>query len=328
MGAPSLSVIVPVRDGGAAFEVCLEALSRSTYRDFELVVVDDGSHDSSAEAARRHDATVLTTGGGEGPAAARNLGVAAASAETLLFLDADCEVHEETLDLLVEALTDEKLVAVFGSYDDEPKAEGTVSRFRNLLHHFVHQTSHPEIETFWAGCGAVRKHAFLAVGGFDAEKYRRPSIEDIDLGYRLTDAGGRIAVRPEILVRHHKRWTFVAMVVTDVRDRGIPWTALLLRRGSQSRDLNLSTRGRLGIFLAAAFFASLPVAAAWPPALAASGVSAVGLVILNRDFYRFLLGKGGLGFATVSVALHAVHLASSAAAYVAGGIRHLARHLT
>ena len=190
MVAPSLSVIIPVRIGGAAFAVCLEALSRSKYRDFELVVVDDGSSDGSDEAARRHDATVLTTGGAEGPAAARNLGAAVASAETLLFLDADCEVHEDTLDWVVEALTDDQLVAVFGSYDDEPKAKGIVSRFRNLLHHFVHQTSRPEIETFWAGCGAVRKQAFLAVGGFDAERYQRPSIEDIDLGYRLTDAGG------------------------------------------------------------------------------------------------------------------------------------------
>jgi glycosyltransferase involved in cell wall biosynthesis len=323
MVAPSLSVIIPVRNGGAAFPVCLEALSRSKYRDFELVVVDDGSSDGSDEAARRHDATVLTTGGAEGPAAARNLGAAVASAETLLFLDADCEVHEDTLDRVVEALTDDQLVAVFGSYDDEPKAKGIVSRFRNLLHHFVHQTSRPEIETFWAGCGAVRKQAFLAVGGFDAERYQRPSIEDIDLGYRLTDAGGRIAVRPDVLVRHHKRWSFVAMVVTDVRDRGIPWTALLLRRGSTSRDLNLSARGRLGVLLAAAFFASLPVAVAWPPALAASSVAAAALVILNWDFYRFLFDKGGFGFATFSVALHAVHLASSAAAYIAGGIRHL-----
>ncbi len=113
------------------------------------------------------------------------------------------------------------------------------------------------------------------------------------------------------------------MVVTDVRDRGIPWTRLLLRRGSRSRDLNLSTRGRLGVVLAAAFFASLPVAVVWPPALAASAVFAATLLILHRDFYRFLHDKGGLGFATCSVALHAVHLASSAVAYIAGTIRHL-----
>ena len=113
------------------------------------------------------------------------------------------------------------------------------------------------------------------------------------------------------------------MLVTDVRDRGIPWTRLLLRRGSRSRDLNLSRRGRLGVALAAAFFASLALAVAWPLALAANSVIGAALVILYRDFYRFLLEKGGLGFTMLSVVLHLVHLASGAVAYMAGGILHL-----
>ena len=94
--------------------------------------------------------------------------------------------------------------AVFGSYDDAPAAAGLVARYKNLYHHYVHQRSGASAQSFWAGCGAVRRSAFLAVGGFDEERYPRPSIEDIELGYRLTDAGYRIRFRPDLMVKHLK----------------------------------------------------------------------------------------------------------------------------
>jgi len=81
----------------------------------------------------------------------------------------------------------------------------------------------------WAGCGAVRRAAFVEVGGFQ-EGYLRPSIEDIELGYRLSESGGRIRLAAEVQVRHLKRWTLASIVRTDVWRRGVPWTELLLER--------------------------------------------------------------------------------------------------
>ena len=78
--------------------------------------------------------------------------------------------------------------AVFGAYDESPAAPGLVSQAKNLAHAFVHHGSPGNAVTFWAGLGAVRTQVFLAVNGFD-ERFGRPSIEDIDLGYRLTAAG-------------------------------------------------------------------------------------------------------------------------------------------
>ena len=116
---------------------------------------------------------------------------------------------------------------MFGSHDDRPAAPGVVSRFRNLLHHHTH-SSHPDpTSTFWAGLGAVRRQTFLDLGGFDAEAYQRPCIEDIDFGLRLSDAGGRILLDPAIQGTHHKRWTLRSMVVTDIRQRAIPWSRRL-----------------------------------------------------------------------------------------------------
>ena len=67
-----------------------------------------------------------------------------------------------------------------------------------------------------AGCGVVRRSAFLALGGFDTVTYRRPSIEDIDLGYRIKKAGGRIRVAKDVQVKHYKAWNLVNLIKTDV----------------------------------------------------------------------------------------------------------------
>src|SRR5437899_3291245 len=99
-----LSIIVPVRDGGQAFTACLAALgqARATCRDLaetELIVVDDGSTDGSPAAARAAGARVLPMPppGGQGPAAARNLGARAAAGDYVFFVDADVAVHVDAL---------------------------------------------------------------------------------------------------------------------------------------------------------------------------------------------------------------------------------------
>src|SRR5690349_13632135 len=90
---PSLSVVVPVRDGGRDFERCLQRLRDSALSDFELIVVDDGSTDDSAALALSAGATVIRIPTPRGPAAARNLGARAARSSLVFFLDADVAVH-------------------------------------------------------------------------------------------------------------------------------------------------------------------------------------------------------------------------------------------
>jgi hypothetical protein len=140
--------------------------------------------------------------------------------------------------------------AVFGSYDDEPATLDFVSQFKNLFHHFVHQQASAEAETFWSGCGAVKRDVFMAAGGFDDRRYARPSIEDIELGYRLRASGHRILLNKDIQVKHLKRWTLRALVRTDVLDRGVPWTILILERRRLPNDLNLHMMQRLSAMLA------------------------------------------------------------------------------
>jgi len=104
----------------------------------------------------------------------------------LFFVDADVVIAQARSSVSGASSPDiPSRRAVFGSYDARPSDGSMVSRYRNLLHHFVHQRGNPEASTFWAGCGAIRRSVFHEVGGFDAGRFRRASIEDIELGYRL-----------------------------------------------------------------------------------------------------------------------------------------------
>ncbi|WP_165221075.1 glycosyltransferase family 2 protein [Aquisphaera insulae] len=310
---PPLSVVVPVRNGGEDFGQCLRRLRDSTWSDYELIVIDDGSSDGSAALARRHGAIVARNDRALGPAAARNQGAQLATAPFIFFLDADVAVHPEAVSRAMgRFVRDPGLTALFGSYDDRPSAPGLVSQFRNLLHHHVHQQGEfrddtRPAHTFWTGCGMIRRDVFLDFGGFDPRLYPKPAIEDIELGYRLTRAGHRIVLARDVLATHMKRWTLREMVRTDVFSRGVPWTLLMKRSKTIETDLNVKPTQKVCVILTAIVLASLAGLVATPWAAIATVTGAAGVVYLNRDFYGFLARIRGRVFALGVLPVHLVY---------------------
>jgi glycosyltransferase involved in cell wall biosynthesis len=242
---PSLSIVIPVRNGGDYLRRCVAAIASSSFSDYELILVDDASDEELSSLPFNLDLRVLRLQCPVGPAVARNRGAETARAPLILFLDVDVLVSQNTIQQIVNKFeANPDLDAIFGSYDASPWAENFVSQYRNLLHHFVHQHSQTNASTFWTGCGAIRRHVFQNAGGF-CSSYGRPSIEDIELGLRLVDSGHRIELDPAIQVKHLKRWTFWQMLKCDVFDRGIPWTRLILASGHMPNDLNLKLSQRI-----------------------------------------------------------------------------------
>ncbi len=250
MRTPAVSVVIPVYNGEAELELCLGALRLSRTAPLEILVVDDGSTDGSRDVALRHGARLLTTGAQSGPARARNMGAMEARGEILFFLDADVVASPDSVGRVHDAFeADPALDALIGSYDDDPAARDFLSQYKNLMHCFVHQSALEQASTFWSGCGAIRRDVFLAHSGFDVS-YARPAIEDIELGYRLSRAGRRMMLDKLLRVKHLKRWTFWNLLKTDVLDRGIPWTELILRDRNMPNDLNLQLSQRISVALA------------------------------------------------------------------------------
>jgi GT2 family glycosyltransferase len=316
----STSVVIPVRDGGEAFRRCLQGVAALAPAPLEVIVVVDGDDPASAAAvaADLAAARCLRLPSRRGPAAARNAGARAARGDLLLFLDADVVPAPGLVGQVQAAFrADPGLAALIGSYDDRPAAPSFLSQYRNLLHHHTHQTGARRASTFWGACGAVRRSVLEALGGFD-EDYAIPAVEDIELGYRMRRAGHRIELRREIQVTHLKHWGLRNMLVTDIRQRAIPWTRLLLREGTIRNDLNLRTEGRLSAVLAWLLLLALCCLPWWSAALWPAAVAALLLLGLNAPFYRFLARARGPGFALAAIPWHWLYFlyASAAFAYV------------
>ena len=246
----------------------------------------------------------------------RNLGAAAATGDVLFFVDADVVIHGDAVEQVRNAFTTQPdVAAVFGSYDDAPPERNFLSQYKNLMHHYVHQTGNEEASTFWAGCGAIRREVFQALGGFD-ESWR-DRIEDIELGYRLRQQGYRVRLVKTLQGTHLKRWTARSMLYADFFVRALPWMKLILRDRQGMNDLNLRTSSRVSVALSW----TLPVAVAgrwwW-----VVGGAALLLLVLNADVYRFFVRKRGLVFTLGVIPWHWFYYFYSGVAFVVGTLRY------
>lgn len=314
---PFISVIIPVYNGEKFLPGCLDALASTPYRNYELIVVDDCSTDRSVEISREKGARVLQMARQSGPGGARNLGAQEARGEVLFFVDADVVVKPDTLErVAANFMGHPEIAAVFGSYDDEPAEKNFISQYKNLFHRFVHQQASTEAETFWAGCGAVRRDVFLAVDGFDAERYPRPQIEDIELGYRMRRKGHRILLDKQLQAKHLKRWTLKSMLHADIFCRAVPWSMLIFESKGMVNDLNLQTTDRISAGLLGLSLLILPFSLLKPQLLLLVVVLLAMIPILNHKLYRFFFQQKGLGFAILAFPLHLLYYLYSAATFV------------
>lgn len=319
----TVAVIVPVYNGGAKFRASLDSIRRAVPPPDELIVVGDGDTDGSSHYAEAAGMTVHRFPTPGGPSRARNLGASRARSDILFFVDADVTVPENAIHRVKEIFAQHsEIAAVIGSYDDQPADRNFLSQYRNLLHHYVHQNGREEASTFWGACGAIRRDVFLTMGGFD-ETYTKPSIEDIELGYRLRKAGHAIRLCKSLQVKHWKRWTVVSMLQADVFQRALPWTQLIHRDGALVNDLNIDISGRASVILTCGLFGAL-LLSFWQPLLLL-GAAVIGLIlfILNVRLYRFFLEKRGLRFTVQSIPWHWLYFLYSGAAFAIGTMRHL-----
>src|SRR3972149_5873233 len=254
---PFISVIIPVYNGSKYLNQCLDALMTSSYRQIEIIVVDDASTDDSVDICRKKGIDVLQMPHQSGPAAARNYGAHKARGEILLFVDSDVLVRQETITrVAADFMNNPDIAAIFGSYDDSPDASDFFSQFRNLFHHFIHQNSHQEAKTFWTGCGAIYRKIFFQLQGFDKGWF---SIEDIELGHRIRKNGYRIMLDKELQVKYLKQWGLRSWLKTDIFYRAVPWSQLILESGYLPREMNSATPHRISAVLGGLLILTIPL---------------------------------------------------------------------
>lgn len=300
----TVSIIIPVHNGGESFRQCLSSVQSFAPPETEVVIVVDGGSDASWELAQASGAKVIQLPEAGGPARARNLGAKASQGDILFFIDADVTIGVNTVDRMMQTFEQNPtLAALIGSYDDAPGAPNFLSQYKNLFHHYTHQMGCEEASTFWGACGAIRRDVFLAMGGFD-ESYRYPSVEDIELGYRLKQAGYQIQLCKTVQVKHLKRWEPISLLRAEIFYRAIPWTELIWRDRQLVNDLNLTTSSRVSVLLTFGLVASLVAGLGWAWAWLIAGSLALWLFVLNYPVYHFFQQKRGIWFALRVVFWH------------------------
>lgn len=323
--APTVSVVMPLFNAEATIDACLAPLvaMRAAGEVGEIIVVDDGCTDSSVERVQRHPGVrLLRRGPRAGPAAARNAGSAEASGEYLWFVDSDVVLAPDAARVLQRVLVEVRPQAVMGSYDDAPGAPNFLSQYKNLVHAYYHHRGRREAATFWSGCGAIQRSVFDALGGFDAARYPYPSIEDIELGYRVREAGGRIVLEPSLQGKHLKEWRLANLLHTEIFRRAIPWSELMFERKALTDDLNVGRGERLRALLALGSVGAFAAwALGWVPA-ALPAVVAGATIVANWPLLAFFHRRRGAIFALRAFLFHQAYYCYSSASFAAAWVRH------
>ena len=195
-----VSVIIPVYNGAAALPASLCALQRQTCPPDEVIVVDDGSTDGSADVARGFGVCVISQRNA-GPAAARNRGATVAQGDILLFTDADCVPAPDWVERMVIAFTDPAVAGAKGTYrtcQRELVARFVQAEYEDRYARMRLLQTIDFVDTYSAG---YRRDVFLSSGGFDTS-FPTASVEDQEFSFRLAEAGHRLVFVPDAQVFH------------------------------------------------------------------------------------------------------------------------------
>lgn len=156
-----VSVIIPAYNEERYIEKCLASLSKQSYRDKEIIVVDDGSTDRTIEIAKKYHIKIIR-GEHKGPGFSRNLGAKKAQGKILVFIDADMHFDKEYIKNLVSPiLKNSKIVGTTHDYEVATNTDNIWSRLWGKVR-VAKETAH-QVAIF----RAIRRDAFLKMGGFD-----------------------------------------------------------------------------------------------------------------------------------------------------------------
>ncbi len=218
MGFLQASVVIPVYNGGRTLGRCLAAVIAQTIprSQYEIIVVDDGSLDNTLEVASRFPVRVLAQPHA-GPARARNLGVAEAKGEIVLFTDADTEPSPNWIETMLAPFAHREIAGAKGTY--RTRQRSWTARFVQIEYEekYARMARARSIDVVDTYSAAYRREVARVDGGFD-EALPSTCAEDVELSFRLVKRGYRLVFNPAAIVYHQHAATLAAYLRRKFRN--------------------------------------------------------------------------------------------------------------
>jgi glycosyltransferase involved in cell wall biosynthesis len=200
---PRVSVVVCTYNGARTIEDCLTGISKLKYPNFETIVVNDGSTDAAPDIASRFDVRLISTEN-RGLSSARNTGLAAATGDIVAYIDDDARPDPHWLSYLAWTFETTDHAGV-GGPNFAPAGDGLIADcVANSPGGPMEVLISDSVAEHIPGCNmAFRREALVSIGGFDP--LYRTAGDDVDVCWRLLDAGGTLGFHAGALVWHHRR---------------------------------------------------------------------------------------------------------------------------
>ncbi|TET51733.1 MAG: glycosyltransferase [Anaerolineales bacterium] len=288
MSLPEYSVVVPAYQAEGFIGHCVRALNGQTVdrARYEIIVVDDGSTDGTAAAARKAGADLVLHDDRRGPAAARNVGVDAARGQIVLFTDADCEPSPQWIEAIVAPFADGRVTGCKGTYRTRQRVLMARLVQREFEIRYQRMAELPRIDFIDAYSAAYRRRVLLEYGGFDPT-YPLPSAEDVDLAFRLVRDGHLLVFVPQAWVWHRHPARLDTYLARKAR-YGF-WRALLYLRHPEKIAGDAHTDRALKVQFLLVGMAALCALGAllWPPLAVPASLALVTFLATTVPFVRW-----------------------------------------
>ncbi|MFH1384198.1 MAG: glycosyltransferase [Candidatus Omnitrophota bacterium] len=288
-----ISVIVPNYNGQKTLELCLDAIFKQDYSNFETIFIDDMSSDNSVEIAKNYLCKIFSTEKNGGPAVARNLGARHAEGSILFFVDSDVALMPDALSVAIKKFRqDSQLGAVSGIYDKVPLIrDSLVEEYRALQDHYWKTSSTGYITTLSVADGAIKKDVFFEIGGFD-QKLRHS--EDIDFGQRISYKY-KILASNEIVGKHDCDDT-LRKILRTFYVRAVERVPLFIKRSDRFFKGYGTLNRAVGVVCVAACFFTLILGIVDIHLLVIPLLLFIAFLLSDIGQYLFVLRERGLPF--------------------------------
>jgi glycosyltransferase involved in cell wall biosynthesis len=282
--ARSASIIIPTFNGASRIGNCLDSLVKQTAgRNVEILVVDDGSTDSTANAVRGYSSVRLISQANAGPASARNRGALEAQGRVLLFTDDDCVPMADWLDAMLSPFKDPAVVGAKGVYRTHQKS--LAARFVQIEYEDKYRlmADLPSIDFIDTYSAAFRRDRFLEMTGYDTS-FPVACAEDIELSYRMSARGWKMKFVPSAIVYHTHPDTLSRYL--KKKYKFAYWRMLAVRKnpGKGVKDSHTPQIMKLQLLLAPVLMLAVIFDLAARPMVPVSGLVLAGFLLTTLPF--------------------------------------------